>query len=609
MSANFHRKLGVVPFPIPKFIYVLTVRVSARLFQSQEFVRHFEQFRGSWLLAVVLAVAAWPAFAQTAASSSEADAVGKLIGQVRQSYDNGEINYRAGHMEAARTDFDHAFDLLALSPEELRKDARWQAEFDRVVDGVNRLEMQALEQGDGFTERKAEPAPIDAINGIEFPVDPKIKAQAEAELKNTRSDLPLMLNDTVAGFITYFSTRGRATLERALQRAGRYRPMIEQVFKEEGVPQDLIYLAQAESGFHPLALSYAKARGMWQFIAQTGDKYGLERSWWKDERQDPEKSTRAAAHHLHDLYAQLGDWYLAMAAYNTGAGNVQAAVRKTGYADFWQLYRRNVLPQQTKDYVPIILAMTIMAKNPDKYGLTDISPDAPEQSDKVTVKYPVDLRLVAECVDAPLDLLVELNPALLRLTTPNDAQFELRLPLGTRDKYQAAIAKIPAEMRVAWRYHKVEPGDTLAGLAKKYHTSAQAIAEANGLGDQEPAAESKVIIPQAPGKSNEAGAVQFSKRARLYKAHKGDSVVSVAEHFGVPEERLRTWNRLQGDRLTTGQLLKVYMPVKTKSSGVINTQAPSKAPKKGSKKGSKKSGKGHGSGKAKSGGGKKKARG
>lgn len=539
------------------------------------------------------------------AQSTTNDALGQLILQVRQSYDDGELDYRAGHLEAARMDFDHAFDLLATTPENLRTDPRWQAEFDRVVDGVNRLEKEALEQGDGFTERKAEPAPIDAINGIELTVDPKVKAQAEAELKNTRSDLPLMLNDTVAGFISFFSNRGRGTLERALQRAGRYRPMIEQVFKEEGVPQDLIYLAQAESGFHPLALSYAKARGMWQFVAQTGEKYGLERSWWKDDRQDPEKSTRAAAHHLHDLYNQLGDWYLAMAAYNTGAGNVQAAVRRTGYADFWELYRRNVLPQQTKDYVPIILAMTIMAKNPDKYGLTEIVPDTPEQSDKISVNYPVDLRLVAECVDAPLDALVELNPSLLRLTTPNTAQFDLRLPVGTKDKYLAAIAKIPPDMRVAWRFHKVEPGDTLAGLAHKYHTTSQAIAEANGLGDQEPTAESKVIIPLAPGKSTDSGVMRFSKRARLYKARKGDSVASVAEHFGVPEDRLQAWNHVKGDKLTSGQLLKVYLPVKGKSSDVINTQAPSKRPRKGK---SGKGGKSHTS-KAKSGHGKRKSRG
>ena len=209
-----------------------------------------------------------------------------------------------------------------------------------------------------------------------------------------------MMTDQVAGYINYFSTRGRGTLENALARGGRYREMIQGILKEEGVPQDLIYLAQAESGFHPLALSHAGARGMWQFIASRAKGYGLERDWWVDERQDPEKSTRAAAHHLKDLYSEFGDWYLAMAAYNSGPGTVQKAVKRTGYADFWELYRRNVLPKETRNYVPIILAVTIMAKNPQQYGLDEVVAEKPVPYDTVRIDYPVDLRLVAECVDA-----------------------------------------------------------------------------------------------------------------------------------------------------------------------------------------------------------------
>src|SRR6185369_7663324 len=192
--------------------------------------------------------------------------------------------------------------------------------------------------------------------------------------------------------------------------------------KEEGVPQDLIYLAQAESGFHPLALSRAGARGMWQFMGSRAKGYGLERNWWMDERQDPEKSTRAAARHLKDLYNQFGDWWLAMAAYNSGAGNVQRAVQRTGYADFWELYRRNVLPKETKNYVPIIVAMTIVAKNPAQYGLNDVAIEPPLEPDVVKTNYAVDLRLVAEAVDAPVEDIAELNPALIRRVTPRDLE-------------------------------------------------------------------------------------------------------------------------------------------------------------------------------------------
>src|SRR5258708_23006327 len=173
--------------------------------------------------------------------------------------------------------------------------------------------------------------------------------------------------------------------------------MITRILKEEGVPQDLIYLAQAESGFHPLALSRARARGMWQFMASRAAGYELGHDWWRDDRQDPEKSTRAAARHLKDLYKQFGDWYLAIAAYNSGPGNVQQAVKRTGYADFWELYKRDVLPKETKNYVPIILAMTIIAKNPAQHGIQNLRPYPPRTYEVVTVDYPVDLGLVTEC--------------------------------------------------------------------------------------------------------------------------------------------------------------------------------------------------------------------
>ena len=204
------------------------------------------------------------------------------------------------------------------------------------------------------------------------------------------------------------------------------------------MPQELIYLAQAESGFHPLAVSRAGARGMWQFMGSRAKGYGLERSWWVDDRQDPEKATRAAAHHLKDLYNEFGDWYLAMAAYNSGPGTVQSAVKRTGYADFWELYRRNVLPKETRNYVPIIVAVTIMAKNPAQYGLDSVVKDKPVPYDTVKIDYPIDLRLAAECVDATAEDLLDLNPSLLRMTTPKvtDKGERVRTPPARRNRRQ-----------------------------------------------------------------------------------------------------------------------------------------------------------------------------
>jgi membrane-bound lytic murein transglycosylase D len=500
-----------------------------------------------------------PALAQQPEAKNQApDAVATTIADAEKAYNVGLEDYKAGHLDAAKQDFNHAVDVLMQGPVDVKSDDRLQAEFDKITDEINKLEMAAFKEGDGFTEQNPEPAPIDEANAVTFPVDPNVKAKAEADLPTLQSDLPLMINDYVASYINYFSTRGRATFESSLARSGRYRDMITRIFKEQGIPQDLIYLAQAESGFKPLALSRARARGMWQFMASRGVGYGLHRSWWVDDRQDPEKATRAAARHLKDLYNQFGDWYLAMAAYNSGPGNVQQAVKRTGYADFWELYKRNVLPAETKNYVPIILAMTIISKNPARYGLDDVQPEAPLKYDVVRVNYPVDLRLVSECVEAPVDELVDLNPSLLRRITPKDQPFDLHLPPGTKEKYETAIASIPVDKRVAWRYHKVQSGETLAGVARKYHTTERAIVQVNNLKGTELLAETKLVIPVSAATS---GRIAYSRHPSRYKVHTGDTVLSVAEDFGVPADRLRRWNRLKGNALRPGRVLVVYKPL------------------------------------------------
>src|SRR5271169_5593374 len=510
------------------------------------------------------------------------DAAEALIAQAEKEYAAGQANYKAGHLEAAKADFDRAFNTLLSSNLDLRNDERLEREFDKLVEAVHELELAALKQGDGFSEPRSEPAPIDEANDITFPVDPNIKAQAEAEIKTTKSDLPLVLNDQVAMFINYFSSaRGRATLEHAWARSGKYRDMISRILKEEGVPQDLIYLAQAESGFQPLALSRAGARGMWQFMAATGQVYSLQRSWWVDDRQDPEKATRAAARNLKDLYNQFGDWYLAMAAYNSGASTVQHAVERTGYADFWELYQRGVLPKETRNYVPIILAETIMAKNPEHYGLQRVAPDPAPQMDQVTINYPVDLHLVAECVDTSVSDLQELNPSLLRMTTPKDQSFSLNLPAGSREKYDNAMMAIPADMRTWWRYHRVEYDDSLASIARKYHTSTSSIAEANNLPDDEVKYGSKLIIPIAPGKGGET--VAYSKKATHYKVRKGDTVGSIADDYEVPVDKLRKWNHLRGNTVAVGRTLVIYKPVAGSDAEAASASNDPPAPRSGKK--------------------------
>lgn len=495
--------------------------------------------------------------APTASAASPAEA---LISRVDKLYEAGQADYKAGHLEAARQKFDQAFNALLSNNLEVRNNPELEHEFDKVVDGVRELEQVALRQGDGFSEPQSVSAPIDEANDISFPVDPAVMAKAAAEIKTTKSDLPLMLNDQVAMFINYFSSaKGRPTLEHGLTRAGRYRDMISQTLQEEGVPQDLIYLAMAESGFQPLAVSRAGARGMWQFMAGRGSEYGLERNWWVDDRQDPVMSTRAAARHLKDLYEEFGDWYLAMAAYNTGPGNIQHAVERTGYADFWELYKRGVIPQETRNYVPIIVAVTIMAKNPAQYGLQGVAPDKPVPTDEVTINYPVDLRLAAECLDTTADTLLQLNPSLLRMTTPKDQTFTLRIPAGTKSKYEEAIALIPPDMRTFWRYHRVGYGETLSEIARKYHTSTGVIEDANNLASDEVTVGSKLIIPIDPSQANQT--VAYAKKATRYKVRRGDTLGSIADDFQVPVDKLRKWNRLKGNTVAVGRTLLIYKPL------------------------------------------------
>ena len=493
-----------------------------------------------------------PVQSKAPATPAASPQVQSLIDSVEVAYQSGVANYHAGKLKTAKSDFDRAVDLMLTSNFDLRNEAQLRDEFERVIDAVNTLELEALKQGNGFAP-KIEPAPVDIANDVTFPVDPNVKAQAIAELKTTQSDLPLVINDPVAGYISYFSSKGRGTLMRSLERAGRYHAMIATVLAEEKVPQDLIYQAVAESGFQPQIVNgRSGAGGMWQFMPYGA--YGLARNGWYDERFDPEKSTHAYARYMKELYAQLGDWYLAMAAYDWGPGNVQKAVERTGYADFWELYRRNALPQETKNYVPIIIAAAIMAKNPEQYGLQSLAPDPPLITDTVTTNYSVDLRLVSDVVEAPVQEIADLNPSLLRMSTPGDAPFELHLPAGSKDLYEKRIAEIPADKRNQWRFHKVAAGDTLNSVAHDYHVSPSEIVFVNQLEPGEDLSATDSLIVPVPATSSS------KSRTTLYKVEHGDTLVTVADRFNVTVQQLRRWNHLSEAKLVPGRRLYVAEP-------------------------------------------------
>jgi membrane-bound lytic murein transglycosylase D len=476
-----------------------------------------------------------------------------LIERVKEKFAAGEANYKAGHLEAARREFDDAVDWMLESGYDPNSDPKLSELFHQVTDTIYAYELQAFRAGDGFSEAPAVPAPIDEVAEMTFPVDPKLRERAEEAAKSVSHDLPLTVNDVVASYLNFFQTpRGRAIVETGLRRKGKYDDMIARVLREEGVPQDLIYLAQAESAFQPLALSRAGARGIWQFVQWRGNEYGLKRTWWVDERMDPEKATRAAAQHLRDLYGLFGDWYLAIAAYNCGPGNVQKGVERTGYADFWELYKRNVLPRETKNYVPIILALTLIAKDAAHYGIS-IDPEQAVETDTVKPGRAIDLRLVAETIDVDVATLRTLNPSLLRMATPDDPEFVLHLPKGTAATFSAEIADIPADKWVSWRRHRVESGETLTSIAKKYRVTPGAIAAANdleaGIGLE---AGEKLIIPAA------RPVEETKSRLVRYRVRRGDTLGGIADQFSVTDADIRKWNGLKGGKVSRGMVLRIY---------------------------------------------------
>jgi membrane-bound lytic murein transglycosylase D len=355
-----------------------------------------------------------------------------------------------------------------------------------------------------------------------------------------------------------------------LQRAGRFQPMIERILKEEGVPLDLIYLAQAESEFQPRAVSRAQAKGMWQFISSRGKEYGLRQTWWIDERSDPEKSTRAAARHLKDLYQEFGDWYLAMAAYNSGPVRVQRAMERTGADNFWTLADKRALPKETINYIPNILALTIIGKNPEKYGF-NIKPEAPLETERVQVDKATDLRVIAEAINLPVEDLRELNTHVLRWTTPpDDTDFQLILPKGYGDKFNEQISSLPESKRVLFREHVVRKGDTLGLIAKKYGTSVSQLVQANNLGKTPVLKVGRSLIipmsgatPPSPltaakapaSRTTTARTAAASTQTTSYTVRAGDTLAKIAARYHMSVERLKSLNHLSSTRLTVGKRL------------------------------------------------------
>jgi len=477
-----------------------------------------------------------------------------LIDKVQAAYQRGEADYRAGRMEQARQDFDQAVNLVLNSGLDFKADPRLEPLMDQIIDAVHAHEATAQEesQGEVLIAPEQEAPPLEEIGDLSTlpAASPELRQKIAPELLAVPHDVPLMLNDQVLSYLSFFMTkRGRAIVEIGLRRAGRYSQMIEETLRKQGLPRDLIYLAQAESGFQPQAVSRSGARGLWQFMPLRAREYGLTINRQFDERMDPVRSTLAAVKHLRDLYALFGDWYLAMAAYNAGPLSIARAIERTGYADFWTLTEMNALPRETRNYVPIILALALVGKDPALYGI-QVHRDPPVRVDRFQTEHPLDLRLAADVIGASVEDLRALNPELLGVVAPSDPGFVLNLPPRTAARLHDGLNAIPPDKWVGWRLHSVQQGETLSSLARQFHAKVALLAQANDMekgGALVPGDELLVPVPEP------------RTRQVRYRVRGGDTYESVAARFGVTTNELRRWNRLRGSRLPRGHLLRVYL--------------------------------------------------
>jgi membrane-bound lytic murein transglycosylase D len=511
------------------------------------------------------------------------DPIADALAASERAFEIGRLAVEEGHLSDARVAFDQALDTLLLLPGGARSDARLAAALEALVDRISAVELDALARGDGFTETASEPASIDSLLSLtppETPPAPSVAATVRDDLAATVHDFPIPQNDRVLGYVEAFQGRLRTFLAEGLTRGAEYMPMIQAVFREEGLPLDLAYVPLVESAFKPTALSRASARGVWQFMRPTARENGLEHDWYIDERADPEKATRAAAKYLKTLHRIFdGDWHLALASYNGGPGRVQRAMKRFGVRDFWRLSAsRGRLPRETREYVPMILAAMIIARNPAQYGF-DVPAATPPVTDVVTVNGPVDLRRIAEWANVPAETIRALNPELRRWTTPvRQSAYELKVPAGTAAAVAEAHAATAPDEAASLQYYSVRKGESLLGIARKLRVSRTDLAEANYLrANARVRPGQKLVVPRAPSpalvarRGDAAPAADAPRRQAapvdavadatpttvIYRVRKGDTLFAIARRHGVTIEELRAWNNLRSSALSIGARLSI----------------------------------------------------
>lgn len=542
-------------------------------------------------LATAYAQGQLPSSLRTTVNDVERDnpRVLQIMETAEQHYKLGDLYLKDRKMDAARAEFDKAVDSVLESGMDVRSNPKLQTFYLQLVERVYRMEVAmpaptqngngqpaqfiaastnaaagdvaVVQQQPGFLrEQKFEPSPLDELSRLELtPEEKQVTTEDVAKLEEAKNavDFGFNSNSLIQGFINYYQGRGRATMETGLRRSGRYMTMARRIFREEGVPEDIAWLGQVESAWRPTAYSWAAASGLWQFIPSTGAEYGLRQTAWIDERNSFEKATRASARYLKHLNRYYnGNWELALGAYNTGPGNIDRGIRRGGAASFWAAYP--YIAQETRNYVPNILATILIAKNPAKYGFHNIRPDAPLAYDVVNVPSATSLQLIASATDTSVDYIRSLNPELRRDTTPRGESYNLRVPPGRGKSFVAILKRIPGDRRESAKVISVAPGEDLQSVAARTGTSVAQLQMWNSGVDL--SGGGKVVVPAGSVRQvnmvrprGNVGSSLISVRARA-----GETLAQLAARQGVGVDEVARLNALSPDAaLSANQEIKV----------------------------------------------------
>ena len=519
--------------------------------------------------------------------------VDQIIERANDHFRKGKLNLEDNKREQARDEFDKAVDAILMSGLDVRSSQRLQTYYLELVERIYREEVpltqigpqqnatpvvaqappdaktdsteiaqaQPKQQQIGFVQQGFEPSPLDPLSKLVLTETEKNVTNEQLDtLEQAKNalDFKFTLNPLVQQYINYYQgPRGRGTMESGLRKSGRYLKIAREAFRKAGVPEDIVWLGQVESAWSPRARSWAAASGLWQFIGSTGAAYGLRQTAWVDERNGIEKPTYASARHLKDLANRYnGDWLLAMAAYNTGAGNVDRAISRAGEANFWKIYP--YIAQETRNYVPNILAVILIAKNPDKYGFKGIRPEAPMSFDPVPVPSATSLRLIADATETSLDHIQLLNPELKRDTTPRGEAFTVRVPAGRGKQLASLLKRVPGDRRDTARVISVAPGEEWQAIANRTGVSVATLQSMNSGVDLNNA--TKLFVPNSTirltnwKRSADTPAATLTK----VKARKGDTIAKIAASRKLAADEVARLNGIAPNtELQAGQEIKL----------------------------------------------------